>query len=149
MESDRLIRESSRLPASAIAGAVNDALRENRSLVITAPPGAGKSTLLPLTILEALPSDGKILMLEPRRVAARQIAGRMAWLLGEEVGETVGYRIRFESKVSRKTRLEVLTEGILTRIRRKCLAVVSGMSTVICARLEEGTRITSVHVSPS
>ena len=116
MESDRLIRESSRLPASAIAGAVNDALRENRSLVITAPPGAGKSTLLPLTILEALPSDGKILMLEPRRVAARQIAGRMAWLLGEEVGETVGYRIRFESKVSRKTRLEVLTEGILTRM---------------------------------
>ena len=115
MENGRLIRESSRLPASAIAGAVNDALGQNRSLVVTAPPGAGKSTLLPLTILDALPSGGKILMLEPRRVAARQIAARMAWLLGEEVGKTVGYRIRFESRISPDTRIEVLTEGILTR----------------------------------
>ena len=115
MENGRLIRESSRLPASAIAGAVNDALGQNRSLVVTAPPGAGKSTLLPLTILDALPSGGKILMLEPRRVAARQIAVRMAWLLGEEVGKTVGYRIRFESRISPDTRIEVLTEGILTR----------------------------------
>ena len=79
-----------------------------------APPGAGKSTVLPLTILEAFP-EGKILMLEPRRVAARQIAERMAWLLGEPVGKTVGYRVRFESKVSRETRIEVLTEGILSR----------------------------------
>ena len=82
---------------------------------MTAPPGAGKSTALPLTILGAFP-EGKILMLEPRRVAARQIAERMAWLLGEPVGRTVGYRIRFESKVSRETRIEVLTEGILTRM---------------------------------
>ena len=102
------------LPAYAIAGAVNRALQEHPRLIVTAPPGAGKSTVLPLTLLEALP--GRILMLEPRRVAARQIAERMAWLLGEKPGETVGYRIRFESKVSARTRLEVLTEGILTRM---------------------------------
>ena len=104
-----------RLPAGAVAGAVNDALRKEPTLIVTAPPGAGKSTLLPLTMLEALPG-GKILMLEPRRVAARQVAERMAWLLGEAVGQTVGYRIRFESKVSARTRIEVLTEGILTRM---------------------------------
>ena len=88
--------------------------RQNR-LIVTAPPGAGKSTVLPLAILEALP-QGKILMLEPRRVAARQIAERMAWMRGEPVGKTVGYRIRHETRVSRETRIEVLTEGILTRM---------------------------------
>lgn len=102
------------LPAFAIAGEVNHALKKHTRLIVTAPPGAGKSTVLPLTLLEALP--GRILMLEPRRVAARQIAERMAWLLGEKPGETVGYRIRFESKVSARTRIEVLTEGILTRM---------------------------------
>ena len=101
------------LPALAIAGEVNRRLADGNRLIVTAPPGAGKSTLLPLTILEA--SGGKILMLEPRRVAARQIAERMAWLLGEPVGRTVGYRIRFESKVSKDTQIEVLTEGLLTR----------------------------------
>ena len=98
-----------------IAGAVNAALAENACLVVTAPPGAGKSTVLPLTILEGLPS-GKIVILEPRRLAARQIAERMAALLGEPVGRTVGYRIRFERRVSAATRIEVLTEGILTRM---------------------------------
>ena len=81
---------------------------------MTAPPGAGKSTLLPLTILDPLP-EGKVIMLEPRRVAARQIAERMAWMLGEPVGRTVGYRMRFEHKVSADTRVEVLTEGVLVR----------------------------------
>ena len=104
------------LPAAGIAAEINRRLASCRCLVVTAPPGAGKSTLLPLTILECLSQDGKILMLEPRRVAARQVAERMAWLLGEDVGETVGYRIRFETKVSSRTRIEVLTEGILTRM---------------------------------
>ncbi|MCQ2220664.1 MAG: ATP-dependent helicase HrpB [Prevotella sp.] len=104
------------LPASQIADAVNEALQKDGGAVITAPPGAGKSTLLPLTILEGLQGDGKILMLEPRRLAARQIAERMADMLGEEVGNTVGYRVRFEKKVSKGTRIEVLTEGILTRM---------------------------------
>ena len=104
------------LPVAAIADAVNQTLREQQAVVITAPPGAGKSTLLPLTILAGAPTEGKILMLEPRRLAARQIAERMAELLGEPVGKTVGYRIRFETCVSKETRIEVLTEGILTRM---------------------------------
>ena len=97
-----------------VAGTVNRALSERGGAVVTAPPGAGKSTLLPLTILDALP-EGKIVLLEPRRVAARQIAERMAWMLDEPVGRTVGYRMRFERKVSAGTRIEVVTEGVLVR----------------------------------
>lgn len=108
--------EATKLPAYSIAEEVNRRLRECNRLVITAPPGAGKSTLLPLTILEGLKDNGKVIMLEPRRLAARQIAERMASLLNERVGETVGYRIRFEKNVSSKTRIEVVTEGILTRM---------------------------------
>lgn len=86
-------------------------------LVLEAPPGAGKTTQVPLALLDASwRGDGRILMLEPRRVAARAAAGFMAAQLGEPVGETVGYRIRFESKVSAATRIEVVTEGILTRL---------------------------------
>lgn len=103
------------LPAGAIAAQVNAALREHPRLVVTAPPGAGKSTLLPLTILHNMP-QGKILMLEPRRLAARQIAVRMAQMLGEQVGQTVGYRMRFDTMVSAHTRIEVITEGILSRM---------------------------------
>ena len=105
-----------KLPAFSIADEVNRRLESCNSLVITAPPGAGKSTLLPLTILEGLKDNGKVIMLEPRRLAARQIAERMASLLNEKVGVTVGYRIRFEKNVSPKTRIEVVTEGILTRM---------------------------------
>lgn len=114
----------SNLPAAQIADTVNKRLQEVSSLVITAPPGAGKSTLLPLTILEGINSikanggscASKILMLEPRRLAARQIAERMASMIGEPVGKTIGYRVRFDSCVSKDTRIEVLTEGILTRM---------------------------------
>ncbi len=108
--------EATKLPVYSIAEEVNRRLRECNRLIITAPPGAGKSTLLPLTILEGLKDNGKVIMLEPRRLAARQIAERMASLLNEKVGETVGYRIRFEKNVSSKTRIEVVTEGILTRM---------------------------------
>lgn len=118
------------LPASQIADAVNDALQKDGGAVITAPPGAGKSTLLPLTILESLQGGGKILMLEPRRLAARQIAERMADMLGEEVGKIVGYRVRFEKKVSKDTRIEVLTEGILTRMLTND-ATLEGVDVVI------------------
>ena len=104
----------SHLPAYSIAEEVNKALGNHSSVVITAPPGAGKSTVLPLTILECM--KGKGIVLEPRRLAARQIAERMASLLDESVSETVGYRMRFETKVSPRTRLEVITEGILTRM---------------------------------
>lgn len=108
--------QASTLPALSIADSINQTLKESANLVVTAPPGAGKSTLLPLTILEGMNSKGKILMLEPRRLAARQIAERMASLIGEPTGKTVGYRVRFENKVSAETRIEVLTEGILTRM---------------------------------
>ena len=118
------------LPVSQIADAVNDALLKDGGVVITAPPGAGKSTLLPLTVLEGLQADGKILMLEPRRLAARQIAERMADMLGEEVGKTVGYRVRFDKKVSMDTRIEVLTEGILTRMLTND-ATLEGVDVVI------------------
>lgn len=105
----------STLPIAAIADKVNASLAATPRLVVTAPPGAGKSTLLPLSMLEALP-QGKILMLEPRRLAARQVAARMADMLGEPLGRTVGYRVRFDSRVSNATRIEVITEGILERI---------------------------------
>ena len=105
------------LPIVAQLPALRDHLRQHNTLLLSAPPGAGKSTLLPLALLEEdwLGSQ-KILMLEPRRLAAKTIATRMAQLLGEEVGQTVGYRIRFEQKISKATRIEVLTEGILTRM---------------------------------
>jgi len=104
------------LPAAEIADTVNGTLNAKDSLIITAPPGAGKSTLLPLTMLSTLSEGKKIVMLEPRRLAARQIAMRMADMLGEDVGETIGYRIRFETAISAKTRVEVVTEGILTKM---------------------------------
>ena len=113
---DELLKRSAELPVWSIADAVSRTLREHQAVVVTAPPGAGKSTLLPLTLFFDAPVAGRILMLEPRRLAARQIAERMAELLGEPVGKTVGYRIRFETRVSKDTRIEVLTEGILTRM---------------------------------
>ncbi|WP_238480302.1 ATP-dependent helicase HrpB [Mangrovibacterium lignilyticum] len=105
------------LPVVAILEEIREKLRQTNTLIITAPPGAGKSTLVPLDLLKLDELAGqKIIMLEPRRLAARSIAERMASLLGEDVGETVGYRIRFENRVSAKTKIEVVTEGILTRM---------------------------------
>ncbi len=92
------------------------ALGEHGRAVLQAPPGAGKTTRVPLAILEADLCQGRIVMLEPRRLAARAAAERMAHLLGEKPGQTVGYRIRGQSAVSKVTRVEVVTEGILTRM---------------------------------
>ena len=131
-----ITRQWASLPASQIAVGVNEALHTNSSLVVTAPPSAGKSTLLPLTILSSLGEGEKILMLEPRRLAARQIAERMAQMLGEQVGETIGYRVRFESRVSKRTRIEVLTEGILTRMIVDD-ATLDGVSVVIFDEFHE------------
>lgn len=111
---ERVLAAAGQLPAASLAAPLRKMLGGEGRVVVTAEPGAGKSTLLPLLMLDCLP--GRILMLEPRRIAARQIAVRMASILGEDVGESVGYRVRFESKVSAETRLEVLTEGILTRM---------------------------------
>lgn len=105
------------LPVEDILPALGAALEARSSAVLVAPPGAGKTTLVPLRLLGApWLGRGKIIMLEPRRLAARAAAQRMAQTLGEKVGETVGYRVRLQSKVSARTRIEVVTEGVFTRM---------------------------------
>ena len=104
-------------PIQPLLPAIRASLQEHPRLVLEAPPGAGKTTQVPLALLDADWLGGrKIVMLEPRRVAARAAAGFMAKQLGEAVGETVGYRIRFENRIGPNTRVEVVTEGILTRM---------------------------------
>ena len=104
-------------PIQSLLPAIRASLQDHARLVLEVPPGAGKTTQVPLALLEADWLRGqKIVMLEPRRVAARAAAGFMAKQLGEAVGETVGYRIRFDNKVGPRTRIEVVTEGILTRM---------------------------------
>ena len=104
-------------PITDILQKVKDLLAINNKLLLQAPPGAGKSTILPWSLLdEPWLAGKKIVMLEPRRIAAKAVASRMADMLGESVGQTIGYRIRFEKVVSKNTRCEVVTEGILTRM---------------------------------
>ncbi|MGR3362877.1 MAG: ATP-dependent helicase HrpB, partial [Maritimibacter harenae] len=103
-----------RLPIDDAIPDLLDAISAAGRAVLMAPPGAGKTTRVPLAMLDRVP--GRIVMLEPRRLAARAAAERMAETLGEPVGQTVGYRIRGEAKVSKGTRIEVVTEGILTRM---------------------------------
>jgi ATP-dependent helicase HrpB len=108
--------EARDLPIAAVMEELRLGLREADELVLQAPPGAGKTTIVPLALLdEPWLANRKILVLEPRRIAARAAAARMAQLLGETVGQTVGYRIRLDTCVSDQTRIEVITEGILTR----------------------------------
>jgi len=104
------------LPIDDALPALLEALSTRGRAVLQAPPGAGKTTRVPLAVLEARLVKGRILMLEPRRLATRAAAERMAQTLGETVGDTVGYRIRGEAKVGKTTRIEVVTEGILTRM---------------------------------
>ncbi|UPJ62954.1 ATP-dependent helicase HrpB [Bradyrhizobium sp. 191] len=104
------------LPIDAVLDDLSRTLEANNAAVLVAPPGAGKTTRVPLALLDApWAKDRKIIVLEPRRIAARASADRMAKSLGERAGETVGYRVRFGSKISRATRIEVVTEGIFTR----------------------------------
>jgi ATP-dependent helicase HrpB len=105
------------LPIDDALPRLRDALARRDAAVLVAPPGAGKTTRVPLVLLdESWANDKKILVLEPRRLAARAAAARMASTMGEEVGDTVGLRVRFGSKVSKRTRIEVVTEGIFTRL---------------------------------
>ena len=105
------------LPVDAVLPELCRCLEEQGGAVLEAPPGAGKSTRVPLALLDApWRGDGRILVLEPRRVAARAVAGFMAHQLGEPVGRTVGYRTRLDTRVSAATRIEVVTEGVLTRM---------------------------------
>lgn len=105
-----------RLPIDDVLPALIQALKGHGQAVLQAPPGAGKTTRVPLAMRDANLTNDRILMLEPRRLATRTAAERMASTLGEKAGETVGYRMRGDAAVSKKTRIEVVTEGILTRM---------------------------------
>ncbi|QIZ77676.1 ATP-dependent helicase HrpB [Ferrimonas lipolytica] len=106
----------SRLPIEDLFEPIRTTLSSHNQIILQAPTGAGKSTALPLALSQWNEIDGKILLLEPRRLAARMIARRLASSLGETVGQTIGLRVRGESKVSAHTKLEVITEGVLTRL---------------------------------
>src|SRR3712207_6263711 len=104
------------LPIDAVLGELTAALRAGPNAVLVAPPGAGKTTRVPLALLdEPWAAGGRIILLEPRRLAARAAADRMARTLGERVGDTVGLRVRMDSRVGPSTRIEVVTEGVFTR----------------------------------
>ena len=105
------------LPIDDALPRLTAALTANNAAVLVAPPGAGKTTRVPLVLLdEPWAKDKKILVLEPRRLAARAAASRMASTIGEQLGETIGLRVRFGSKISKRTRIEVITEGVFTRL---------------------------------
>jgi ATP-dependent helicase HrpB len=125
------------LPIKEALPALREALTARRAVLLEAPPGAGKSTVVPIALLHAPWLSGqKILMLEPRRIAARAVAVRMAALLDEPVGRTVGFRTRLESRVGRETRIEVVTEGILTRMLQED-AALAGIGCVIFDEFHE------------
>lgn len=116
------LTSAGRLPIDEVLEPIVDTLERSPNLILQAPPGAGKTTRVPLAVLLAQPSwlgsDGKIIVLEPRRIAARGAATRMATHFepsGEALGDTVGYKVRHESRVSKATRIEVWTEGVLLR----------------------------------
>jgi ATP-dependent helicase HrpB len=131
--------EDASLPIEPLVPAIRDALQEEGRLVLQAPPGAGKTTRVPLALLEA-PFMGapflagrKLIVLEPRRIAARMAARRMAASLGEEVGETVGYRVRLDARVGPRTRVELVTDGLFLR----CLQEDPGLEGVACVIFDE------------
>jgi len=116
MKAMKKVLEGKSYPIDEILPRIKETVLASPSAVLQAPPGSGKTTRTPLALLEVIPPEkGRILMLEPRRIAAVSAARWMAKTLGEEIGGTMGYSIRFESRVSEKTRIEVVTEGILTR----------------------------------
>ncbi|QPB19677.1 ATP-dependent helicase HrpB [Rhizobium sp. 007] len=125
------------LPVSHVLPEIGTALAESGRAVLSAPPGAGKTTLVPLYLLDQpWRNDGRIILLEPRRLAARAAASRMAFLLGEQVGETVGYRMRLDNRISGKTRIEVVTEGVFARMILDD-PELSGVSSVIFDEFHE------------
>lgn len=131
------MQNKEKYPVDETVPDLKKALQTHHAAVLHAPPGAGKTTRIPLALLDVIPPEnGRIIMLEPRRIAAVSAARWMAHLLGEEVGNTVGYSIRFDSRISHKTRIEVVTEGILTR-RMQNNAGLEGVSTVIFDEFHE------------
>lgn len=132
----RLPAEVTQLPVAGLLPALTEALATQANVVLVAPPGAGKSTGVPLALLADGRLRGRIILLEPRRLAARAVATRMAKLLGEPLGQTVGIRTRLETRVSAATRLEVVTEGVLTRMLQAD-AALEGVALVIFDEFHE------------
>ena len=125
------------LPVRAALGAVTEALAVHGSAVLVAPPGTGKTTLVPLSLAAAVePGRGRVLVAEPRRLATRAAAARMAALVGTPVGETVGYAVRGESRRSDRTRIEVVTSGLLLR-RLMADPELDGVHTVLLDECHE------------
>ncbi|MGL5197465.1 MAG: DEAD/DEAH box helicase, partial [Aeromonas veronii] len=126
----------SQLPIVSVLPELFAALNSHTSVILQAPPGAGKSTLLPLELVRQNRLPGRIIMLEPRRLAARNIASFLARQLGEKVGERIGLRVRGESRTSSATRLEIVTEGVLTRMLQQD-PELNGVSLVIFDEFHE------------
>jgi ATP-dependent helicase HrpB len=125
------------LPIDEALAPLGAALQRSRNVVLAAPPGAGKSTIVPLALLDEPWARGRrIVMLEPRRLAARAVAMRMAATLGESAGQTVGYRMRLETRVSGATRIEVVTEGVFTRMLQED-ASLDGVAAVLFDEFHE------------
>jgi ATP-dependent helicase HrpB len=125
------------LPVDAVLPDIVDALRQHPAVIVSAPPGSGKTTRVPAGLLDAgLAGDGKVLLLQPRRAAARLVARRIASERGGRVGGQVGYRVRFDRQVSAETRLEVLTEGLLTR-RLQSDPFLEGVGLVVVDEVHE------------
>src|SRR5512137_2360554 len=125
------------LPIDAVLGDLKAALGSGAGAVLQAPPGSGKTTRVPLALLdEPWLAGRRIVMLEPRRLAARAAAAYMAGLLGEPVGRTVGYRVRMDTRVGPQTRIEVVTEGVLTRLMQRD-ASLAGTGLVIFDEFHE------------
>lgn len=124
------------LPVDAVLPQVVRSLQAGPAVIVTAPPGSGKTTRVPPALLDAGVADGKVLLLQPRRAAARLVARRIAWERGSRVGAEVGYSVRFDRKTSRETRLEVLTEGLLTR-RMQADPFLAGVGVVVLDEVHE------------
>lgn len=134
--SDQRAGRRSVLPVDAVLDEVVAALRSGPAVVVTAPPGSGKTTRVPPALLDAGVAEGKVLLLQPRRAAARLVARRIAWERGSKVGGEVGYAVRFDKKTSAATRLEVLTEGLLNR-RIQADPFLDGVGVVVLDEVHE------------
>lgn len=134
-------------PIDNVLSDIKEAVLNNQSVVLHAPPGAGKTTCVPIALLDVIqPEKGRIIMLQPRRIAAVSAARWMAQTIGEEAGQTIGYSIRFDSRTSKKTRIEVVTEGILTR-RIQSESGLEGVAMVIFDEFHERSLNTDLALS--